>query len=164
MSNLMASGLLIGVLAMIFWTPYMMAIGIAKLNQEDVTWGLRFKCFIPVYNIIKAEVDYYGKMKWLSIATLAFLFSCVAKVFTWLFVHSNVTVNLITTLLVMILFVFQLIMNMVFVYIVIHESDALPPIKTIVFAIAYPIGQYYIGSYVATVVKNNRNREETFKG
>lgn len=163
MSDIMAAGLLIGVLAALFWTPYKMALGIAKLNGDDITMGTKIACFIPIYNVIKAEKDYYGSIKLVTIATFAFIMSIIFKVVTWLMMHSNTTINLISTLLVLALFVFVLIANMIFVYTVIHESDALTPIKTIIFSIIYPIGQYYVGAYVATVVKNNRNREDTFK-
>ena len=56
-----------------------------------------------------------------------------------------------------------LIGNMVFVYNVIHDADALRGGKLILFSVAFPFGQYYVGQYLANVVRHMQAKEDTFK-
>lgn len=159
--NIMAGGLLVGVLAMLFYTPYCLAAGIDRLNGNGA--GFKPKCCIPIVNTISAEVNYFGKMGFLSFTTLGFILSVVLKVCTWLFMHSNTTVNLITTFLVIGLFALLYIANCWFVYIVIHDADILGMAKLLMFTIIFPIGQWYIKNGVAVVVEKRKYKEDTFK-
>ena len=52
---------------------------------------------------------------------------------------------------------------MVFVYNVIHDADALRGGKLILFSVAFPFGQYYVGQYLANVVRHMQAKEDTFK-
>lgn len=159
--NIMASGLLIGVLAMLFYTPYCMAAGIDRMNGG----GHRFKpkCCIPIFNTIYAEVSYLGKMGLLSFSTLLFILGVVAKICTWLFIHQSTTINMVTTILVLALLLLLYVANCWFVYMVIHDADCLDTWKLIIFALVFPIGQWYIRS-VAVVIEKRQYKEATFKG
>ncbi len=160
--NIMASGLLIGVLAMLFYTPYCMAAGIDRLNTGKR--GFKLKCAIPFVNMISAEVGYYGKIGIKTISGILFLVGIILKVCTWLFMHGNTGLNMATTILVLALFVFCYIGNCVFVYTVISDANILPMPKLILFTLIYPIGQWYVQKGVAVVVEKRQKQEATFKG
>lgn len=159
--NIMAGGLLVGVIAMLFYTPYRMAAGIDRMNGGG--YGFKPKCCIPVFNSIYAEVSYLGKVGFLSISIIAFILSIVLKVCTWLFMHQNTTINMITTFLVIGLFLLLYIANCWFVYMVIHDADVLGVFKLLLFTLIFPIGQWYIW-LVAVVIEKRQYKEATFKG
>ena len=58
MSNFMLSGVIVGLIAIMFWTPALMAMGVSKF-EGDLTPGERLICCIPLVNIIRAEYQSY---------------------------------------------------------------------------------------------------------
>lgn len=162
MSNITATGLLVGVFAILFWTPYMFSKGVLSINN-DVDMGIKVKCMIPLFNVIYAERYYWGKLWLVSYGTILFVVSTIAKLCTWFFMNSNATLNLVTTILFIITFALFLIFNMVDVYMIIHETNTTTQGKAIILAILYPLGQYFIGAYTATILRKMENKENTFQ-
>jgi hypothetical protein len=139
-----------------------MSKGIESLSGE-VTMGTKIKCLIPVVNILSAEKNYYGGIKFCGISTILFIVSTVVKFVTWFFLNSIGPLNFITSIIWLLSILLVYIGNAVFVYTVIHDADGLSTFKLIAATIIYPIGQFYIGQYLATVIKNAQREENTFK-
>lgn len=158
--NIMASGLLIGIIAMLFYTPYCMAAGIDRMNCGYKRFS--FKTIVPIYNMIDAEVNYFGGIKLFTISTVLFIMGVILKVCTWLLMHSNTTINLITTILVVGLFLLLCIANMWFVWVVISDANVVSMAKLIMFAVIFPIGQWYIKNGVCIVVEKRQQKKDTF--
>lgn len=156
------TGFAIGLIMMLFWTPYLMAVGVESLNGE-VSFGQKIKCFIPVFNIINAERNYFGKVHMCGISTLIFTIVTIVKFCTWFFLNQMGPLNFITNILWLLSILLLYIGNCVFVYIVIHDADGLSMIKLIFATIIYPIGQAYIGYQLANVIRNAQKEESTFR-
>lgn len=162
MSDTMLSGIIVGLIAIMLWTPALMSIGISKF-EGDITAGEKFLCCIPIFNVIRAEVKYYGKIRLVAISTVAVILCSLFRVLAWWYLYSNVTIGTLSIVLFWGAIALWAISNMVFVYNVIHDADAVRGGKLILFSIAFPFGQYYIGNYLANVVRHMQSKEDTFK-
>ena len=162
MSNLVLSGLIVGVLAIMFWTPAMLSMGVSKF-EGDLTIGERILCCIPIFNVIRAEVKYYGKLHFVSISTILLLIVTVVRIIAWWNFYTNVKLGTVTVIALLVVVALWLIANMLFVYNVIHDADAVRGFKLILLTVFFPFGQYYIGAYLSNVIKHMQEKEATFK-
>lgn len=158
----MLSGIIVGLIAMMFWTPALMAMGISKF-EGDLSVGERIICCIPLVNVIRAEVKYYGKIRLVTIATFAFIIASIFRVFAWWNMYENVTIGTVSIVLFWATLALWAIANMVFVYNVINDAAALRGGKLLLFSVAFPFGQYYVGTYLANVIRHMQSKEDTFK-
>lgn len=162
MSNLMLSGVIVGLFALMFWTPALMAMGISKF-EGDLTMSERLICCIPLVNIIRAEYKYWGKIKLVTISTITFIIVALVRTYCWWNFYDNVTVGTATIVAFWLSIVFWIIANMYFVYKVISDADVMRGGKLLLYTIAFPFGQYFIGTYLVNVVKHMQAKEDTFK-
>ena len=162
MSDLVLSGLIVGVLAMLLWTPAMLSMGVSKF-EGDLTVGERVLCCIPIFNVIRAEIKYYGKLHFVSISIILLLIVTVVRVIVWWNFYTNVTLGTATVIALLVAVALWLIANMLFVYNIIHDADAVRGFKLILLTVFFPFGQYYIGAYLSNVVKHMQEKEATFK-
>ena len=163
MSDLVMSGLIVGVLAMIFFTPFLMARGISKLDERSGA-GNMVLCALPIVNLARAEKIYYGRFKLCTISPIIAIVCIVARFFIWRNAYDNVTLGTISVVLFWLSILFYFISNMIFVYNVINDASVMSGPKLLLFTIAYPFGQYYVGAYLNNVIRHNKNMEDTFKG
>ena len=163
MNDTLLSGLIVGIIALIFWTPYLMSKGVSSL-EGDVSFKEKLLCFTPVFNIIRAEKKYYGKVGLTSIAVVTSIVAIVFRIVCWYKFYSNVTLGTISLVVFYLGILFYIIANCKFVYNVINDADAVSGGKLMLYTIAFPFGQFYIGSFLANVIKHNMNKEATFKG
>lgn len=77
--------------------------------------------------------------------------------------YQNVTVGTVSMAFFWIALLFYMISCMLFVYTVIHDADAVQGFKLILLTVAFPFGQYYIGTMLANVVRHMKEQEATFK-
>jgi hypothetical protein len=162
MSDLMLSGIIVGLLAMLLWTPALMSIGVSKF-EGDLSTTEKVLCCIPIVNIIRAEVKYYGKIRLVTISSITFIVACVLRVLAWWYLYDNVTIGTASIILFWGALAFWAVANMVFVYNVINDAAAMRGGKLLLFSIVFPFGQYYIGTYLANVIRHMQSREDTFK-
>lgn len=162
MSNLVLSGLIVGVLVLIFFTPHLFAKGVATLAHDDSA-GTKVITWIPIVNTIWAEKTYLGKIGFHCIATIFEIIAVVARVVQWRYAYNNVTLGLICMGAFWVGLLLFAVSNCILVYTVIHDSRAMTGFKLILFTIAYPFGQYYIGAYLVNVIKHMQDKEATFK-
>lgn len=154
-------GFLIGILAILFYTPYKMARGISKLASMD--YGANtLLCMIPLVNIIRAEKQYFGKISIVTISTIAAVVSFGLRLITLFFMIDNVPICTASVGLMIAAFLFMIFANMRFVFIVINDADAMSGFKLWLFTLLYPFGQWYIGTYICTVIANKQRFVETF--
>lgn len=162
MSELMMSGVIIGLLAIMFYTPALMAMGISKYDGE-LTMQEKILCCIPVFNIIRAEYKYYGKVKTVTIGTIVLIVGVLARVYIWKNYYQNVTLGTISIIVFWAVIAMWLICNMIFVYTVINDTGAVKGFKLLLYTIAFPFGQYFIGAYLGNIVRHMQQKEDTFK-
>lgn len=162
MSELVLSGLIVGLIAMIFFTPFLLAKGVSRLEGE-LTAKEYILCAIPIINTIRAERKYLGKIGIHCISTIILILGITFRVVQWRFMYSNITMGLIG----MAIFWFSLLLfaigNIVLVYTIINDANTVRGFKLILLSVAYPFGQYYIGSYLVNVIRHMKEQESTFK-
>jgi hypothetical protein len=162
LSPLIASGVIVGVLALIFFTPFVMARGISKLDKRSGA-GNFILCMIPIVNVIRAEKIYYGRVKLLGVSSILLVIVTALRFAVWFNFYDNIILGTGSFVLFWVSVVLYAAANMIFVYTVIHDADALRGFKLFLFTIAFPFGQYYIGAYLNNVIAHNMAREDTFK-
>lgn len=162
MNEIMASGLVVGVLAMIFWTPFLMCRGLSKMYDSTGTVDT-ILCLIPVFNLIRAEKIYFGYIRWMLLAPVLLVAGVAARFYIWMNMYDNVMLGTVSIVIFWAVILFYLICNIRFVYSVINDAQAVTGAKLFLLAIFYPFGQYYIGAYLTNVVRHMKQQEATFK-
>lgn len=162
MSDLLISGVIVGVLILLLFTPYQMANGIYKLDGNEPA-SKKALCFIPIINVMYAEKLYYGKFGKIVISTILFTVACILRPLAWYYMYDNVAIGTASQVLFWIALAFMAISNMIFVYQVIHDSGVIVGGKLWLFSIAFPFGQYYIGNFIVNAIRHMEEKEETFK-
>lgn len=166
MSDSMFSGVIVGVLAMIFYTPMKMALGIAAINNDgdSVSFSDKLSCAIPVFNIGWAEKKYYGKISLCTIATILLLLFAALRVLAWWYFYENVTIGTGSIILLYVGVLLFYVANARFVYDVLTTAEAADGVKKWFYVLFFPLGQYFIGSSVANIIKYNMAQEDVFRG
>ena len=134
MSNLVLSGLIVGLIVMIFFTPFMLAKGVSKLEGE-LTLKEYILCMIPLFNTIRAEYKYFGRIGIHCISTITLILGVTFRVLQWRFLYSNITMGLIG----MAIFWFSLLLfvigNIVVVYTIINDARIIRGFKLILLSV-----------------------------
>lgn len=159
---MMYTGLFFGVIFMVFWTPFLMAKGIQKLEVERLSVGETIMCLIPLFNIIRAEKMFYGKIGLCFWGIVLSIVGVVARVAAIMVNRENAILYYITLALFIIGFLVAYISNVRFVYTVIKKSNALTTGKRWLFSLLYPMGQWFIGNYLANILKNQKKIKDVF--
>ena len=159
MSQVMMSGLIVGIIAMLFWTPFLMARGVSKLDDRSGAADF-ILCMIPVINIARAEKMYYGKFGVCTISPVMFVIGVAVRFFLWKNAYSNPMVGTISILVFWAVLLFYVLSNMIFVYTIIHDADAVTGFKLVLLTVAYPFGQYYVGTYLSNVIRHMKETAE----
>lgn len=162
MSDLVLSGLIVGLFAMLFFTPFMFAKGVSRLEGE-LTAGEYILCMIPFLNTIRAEKKYLGRIGLHCIATIIMIVGVAVRVLQWKYMYSNITLGLICMAIFWLSLLLFVISNIVLVYTIINDANATKGAKLLILAVAYPFGQYYIGAYLVNVIRHMQEQESTFK-
>lgn len=162
MSDFIFSGFVVGVLIIMFYTPYMLAKGVWSL-EDDMTVSQHLVCLIPIYNIIKAEKMYKGKYGFVTFSTVFSFVAIIIRVFIWYTSYNNVTMSLVSLALFWGAILIFCIANISFVYLILSDADAVAGLPLLLYSLAFPFGQFYIGAYLSNVIKHKKVQEDTFK-
>lgn len=162
MGELELSGIIVGLAAMLFFTPFCMAKGISKMDGE-MTMSEYVLCAIPLFNIIRAEIKYHGRIHVCTISLITFIIGIVQRILLWYYMYNNYAANVISNVVFWLAVAFFFVANMIFVFIVIHDAQAVTGFKLFLLSFGYPFGQYYVGNYLANVVRHMKEKEATFK-
>ncbi len=163
MSNVMATGVLVGLFFMLFWTPYLMASGIESLNGK-LSIGQKAICMIPIVNIIRAEKHYKAKLGLCSYSIILFFVAFALRMITLFFMHEQVVICTISVLFLIGTVALYYIANCLFVAMVINDADAMDNmIKKVCAIVIYPFGQFFIGHYLSIVIANAAREQKAFE-
>lgn len=147
----------IGVLLSAVFTPVVMHKGVYKLlGNESSNTTVRY---IPVLNVIDAEKEYLGR-GFIFYSTIACVISFILRIIVLTLLYQSAIVQLISVVLLMLTIALNCIANILFVYTVINDTAVLSIVKTIAFAIAYPVGQYFIGTLLIKLVNYEKKRSK----
>lgn len=162
---MMYTGLCVGIFAMLFYTPVLLALGVNKVTYPDypLTAGEFICCCIPIFNVIRAEKQWYGKLFLNFFSILAAIVFTALRVFTYIQMRDNVVVCQISVMLFVVAWLFLFIANMLFVWNVLTTCDAMTTFKRVLFSVFYPFGQFFIGKYLSTVIRNSTKLASTYE-
>ena len=163
MSDTIKSGIIVGVLAILFFTPYLMAKGVSKLDGRT-GFGEKVLCAIPFFNLARAEKIYYGHIGIMTFSPIILIAGIATRFYLWYYMYSSDIANTIRVVVFYGVIIFYFISNMIFVYTVLHDSKAVSTGLLVVYTIAFPFGQYYVGNYLSNVIRHQQEKENTFKG
>ena len=147
-------GIFIGAICMIFFTPMKYTQGIYLLEYGTLTAKDRLLSFVPLVNIIKAENIYTGRVSNVGISTVLFILMTVLRVIVATFYTEHFSLQLITVFLFVMSILVMYIMNVCSVFIVLNDAGVGCLFSRILYSLVFPVGQYYIGAFVPTIVKN----------
>lgn len=163
MNDVIKSGIIVGVIAILFFTPYLMSRGVSKLDNRTGFMD-KILCAIPFLNLARAESIYYGHLGLMTVSPIVLIAGIGARVYLWLNMYDNVIANMASIIIFYGVILFYFICNMVFVYTVLHDSGVVEGWKLFLLAIAFPFGQYYIGNILTNAIRDMKSKEDTFKG
>ena len=161
--QIMTAGFVVGLFAMFFYTPVKYAMGVFRIAYGDLNRDEKFKCCIPIYNVISAESLYTGKISVIMLATAFCVIATVMRVIAIYMDSSNYALQTVTVIVFVVSLLFVYIANVYSVFIVLKDAGTGSLVSNLFKAILFPLGQYYIGTYLVTIIKNMRVGESTFK-
>ena len=158
------TGMGVGLILMLFWTPGLLAKGVNKMYSGDVlTFGEKFLCFVPIVNTIRAEVQFCGKIAFHTISSILMILTTVFRVFVYMTMFEDKTMTVISVYAFIIGFALFIISHMYLVFNVMYNSDNTSLAKPIIFALLFPFGQYYVGTFLGNVVNHNQKKIAQFE-
>ena len=161
--NLLATSFMLGLFFMIFVTPCIFARGIFKIEYDVLAMSDKIVSAIPILNVIKAERLYTGKVSKTGVAAVFLVVAFIVRLVTVFVFPSVYIVQLITIVLLILSTTLVYVSNVFVVFLILNDADVFGVGCKIAFSIIFPIGQYYIGTYLPTVLKNFNKEEDTFK-
>ena len=141
-----------------------MAKGVNKLylESDSLTIGEKLLCFIPLFNIVRAEKQWYNKF-FLNFFALILTVLCTAfRVAVFMTMRDNEVLTIVSIFAFIAAWIFFFIAQMVFVWQVLTDSDAMTFGKRLLFTIAFPFGQYFIGTSLGNVIRYKQKMASQF--
>lgn len=152
----------VGVLAMVFYTPAKLMQGCYEIKYEVLPIRDKVVSFIPIVNVWSAEKATFGKLPTAAIAEIFFMLTVPFRFFV-VFNFSGFAINLFSMLLMVFAFILCYLLNALLVFRILHTADTMSLGAQIVWSVVFPIGQYYIGEHLPTVLKKEGMEVSTFK-
>lgn len=153
---------IVGVLCMMFVTPVYYAKGVAKMIYGDEAGSYKVRCMIPVYNVIWAESTYTGSISFVGLSFLITVISLVVRLVAVFVFTYNSGLQIFTVVLFLASLILVYIANFYCVFILLHDTGALTMARQIIYSLFPPVGQWYVGSVLPTIVSKMEREEETF--
>lgn len=161
MSNFVLSGLIVGVLLIIFYVPYLLAKGLTQIcYDKKLTGSQQVKCMIPVYNVFYADKTYWGKLALPSISFILVVLVIILRVVLWLFLYDNAFATQASIILLWAILVAWWGCNSFNSFMIMTDSTVVPAGKALLFSIIFPLGYFYIGNYLVNVMLHELNKQE----
>lgn len=161
LQSILVMGVAMGIFVSLFITPAIYAKGVKLIIGEELDATDKLKCWIPVYNVAKAEAMYTGRK---SFILITFVATCVSAILSML-VGGTANELLIrgASFLLFVSLIGVYAAHVYSVFLVIYDTGVVNIVQNILLAVFYPIGQYYIGSFLPNVVKNVEKESDIFK-
>ena len=158
------TGMGVGLILMLFWTPYLLAKGVNKLSsgEDKLSFGEHFLCALPLVNTIRAEVQWFGKIAFHTIATFLMIAFTAFRIVVYMKMFDNKTMTQVSIYCFIAGAVLFILSHMFLVWRIMSDSDDNATVKSIIFGILFPFGQYYIGNYLGNVVRHNQKKVRQF--
>jgi len=160
--GLMFVAAVIGVIATLFYTPVIFCKTIFELEYGcDLSNAERRDTKIPIWNIWKAEKLYRG-FGFTGLFEILTIVAIILRLVCFSFFREVGLLTLITVVFLLLSFGLSILANMLFVFTILRDAKVNTLGSCILLAVLYPVGQYYVGTFLRTVIKNMEKEEEVF--
>ncbi len=163
MSDFIVMFFVIGILAVLFYTPKKFYEGIMLMQYGAVPPEEKLKAWIPIYNVLKAENLYRGGqrcfVKWGYILLVIAAFIEGAVLISGVEIMSVV---MAAAVIVDIAVVLWYLANVLLVGSVLHASDCVSLPMLVVMSVVFPLGQDYIGKFLPIKISNIMKEDKVF--
>ena len=161
-NEIILSGVIVGVLIIMFYVPYLLAKGLTQICYDKrLTGGQQVKCAIPIYNVFYADITYWGKLSFASWGFIALVATIVARLVQWFFFYSaNEVIVQAFMIAVWVALIAWWICNVVNSIMIMKDSTVVPIGKAILYSIIFPVGYFYIGNFLVNVMLHELNTQE----
>lgn len=155
MNNITMSAVIVGVLFIMFYIPYLLAKGVSQIAYgKRLEAGILVKCWIPVYNIFYADKTYFGHIASASYGFICMIVFTLLRLVQWFFLYDNTILARIFIILFGVGIATWYICNCFTSFIIMKDSGAINTGKAILYSIVFPFGYFYIGQFLANVVSH----------
>ena len=162
LSNVVSAAFLLGIFFMMFVTPAVFAKGVFLIDHGELDNSDKVKMWIPIYNVVKAESMYTGRVSFVGIGILVLFITTVIRVLAATFAEAYV-VHILTIILFLLGIVFYYAVNVYIVFVVINDSDTKGLLGKVIYSLIFPLGQYFIGNFLPNEMKHLAKEESVFK-
>ena len=77
--SLLATGFMLGMFFLIFYTPYLYCKGIFTMEYGTISLKDKITCMLPIINVCKAEHLYTGKVSKVGLSSIVFTFTVILR-------------------------------------------------------------------------------------
>lgn len=154
----------IGILALILYTPFCLSIGVEKMiHGKRVPASNYWQSFIPIWNVIKADMQYFGHPHFATWGLLGLLGLPIRLAAAYISVTSA-PLYYVTFGLMVIGLVVCYASNVYTSYVIISDARVIGIGGTILISLFFPFGYMYIANVLAGEVKSKSERLDSTKG
>lgn len=142
-----ATGFTIGLLYCLLGAPYQLAKGILLLNEDDFSGVNIIKCATPFFNICFAEREWGRSVPVVGITSILAALAVIANVIL-IFVNPTSSIRVILVVLSIVLVLIAYGCSMHLTASILSTTDELYGVKKVFYILFFPLGYFYIGSYL----------------
>lgn len=151
----------IGILALLLFTPYKMAVGVQMMNNGYVETGTKVLCMIPIVNIFITEKELRGGIPITGITSLLTVILGVVRI-VMIFVSPYAYDAMFWTLIAfMCLLLLAYVCNCQLVASILSVNQVLFGGEKLMKIILYPWGQLFIGNHLSTMTEQMFAKESS---
>lgn len=154
---------IVGVLGLVIYTPKKLYEGVMLMQYGAVPEEERFRAWIPVYNVVKAEKIYKGNHHCFILPCyLALVVAIAIRIVTIFVVKESMIVALVSAGFVLFTILLAYVANATLVWSIMHDAGCVGFAMQIVYTLVYPLGQDYIGKFLPANVAYAMKKRKTF--
>ncbi len=155
-----ALGIIFGLFAVVLYAPMQMYQGIHEMQFS--TRDKSVKAWIPIYNMISAEMSYSGRASTIALSYVLVAIAVIFRIVVGKMSEPSTGIVTATVIVLWISFLAFYLTNVIFVFVVLHDSECMSLFSTILLSLVFPLGQDYIGKYLPKRIKSFMVKESTF--
>lgn len=157
---LMATGFTIGILYFLLVAPYLLAKGMFTLEYGECAGSDKFKCMLPFYNLFIAEKLYNGKFPIIAVSSFLTFVFMIVRIIIMFVAPAQITLTVVILGLFILSMLVFWVSSSYMVYKLLDQTDAVYGFKKTASIILFPIGEFYIGNYLALSIRNDMKASE----
>lgn len=153
----------IGLVFALFIAPVYFMRGVLTLEYGELSKRDKLLSLVPVLNVGIAETTYTGKkVSFIVLFTVMSVLTFISRFLLVGFMVTSVFVHYISIIGFFLSVILMYLANVVLVYKIINDAGTKSIVASVLNALLFPLGQYYIGTTLNSEVKWLMKQEDTF--